>query len=146
MEPAATRPWAMAENRPPSAMGSSEPFTPFCSTLHTLGHSQLGQNAGQQAHAEHGEEPHHQTIQALGTGDDLQDHHLTELAGVLAQKAGAGLTGQAGALGGADAAEHRRQAGAQQGQGQAADAAQNRHALVNFRHLREIHFCFLLNL
>jgi len=37
-------------------------------------------------------------------------------------------------------------AGAQQGQGQAADAAQNRHALVNFRHLREIHFCFLLNL
>ena len=71
---------------------------------------QNAQGAGQQAHTEHGEEPHHQAVEALGAGDDLENHDLTELAGVLAQQAGAGLTGDAGALGGADAAEHSRQA------------------------------------
>ncbi len=86
--------------------------------LAALGDGQLGQGPRQQAHTEDGEEPDHQAIQALGAGDHLKDHHLTEFAGILTQKAGARLTGQAGALCGADAGEDCRQASAQQRQGQ----------------------------
>ena len=64
-------------------------------------------------------------------GMHLQDHDLTELAGVLAQKASARLTGDAGALGGADAGEDRRQTGAQQRQSQTAELPQ-RILMMNF--------------
>ena len=80
---------------------------------------------------------HHQAVQALGAGDDLQNHDLTEFAGVLAQQASAGLTGHAGALCGADAGENSRQASAQQGQSQTAPAAKESTALLQFKHLSQ---------
>ena len=103
--------------------------------LEALGNGQHGQGAGQQAHAEDGKEPHHQAVQALGAGDNLQDQDLTELAGILAQKAGARLTCHAGALGRANAAEHRGQAGAQKGQGQTAPTAKQGAGLLKLKHL-----------
>ena len=112
--------------------------------LHSLCHRQIRQGAAEQAHAEDGEEPHHQAVQALGAGDDLKDHHLAEFSGVLAQQAGTRLTGDAGALGRADAAEHRRQARPQQSQGQAADAAQEGQTLLHLYQLIHVHGCVLL--
>ena len=110
--------------------------------LHPLGHGQGRQGAGQQTHAEHGEEPHYQTVQALGAGDHLKDHDLTKLTGVLAEQAGAGLTGKAGALGGADAGQHRRQTRAQQGDGQTADLPQRGKSLLHFYQSVHIHVVF----
>ena len=34
--------------------------------------------AAQQAHGEDGEEPNHQAVQALGAGDNLENHDLTD--------------------------------------------------------------------
>ena len=99
------------------------------------GDGQLRQGPRQQAHTEDGEEPDYQAVQALGAGDDLKDHHLAELGGILTQQAGARLAGQAGALCAADAAEYSRQSSPQQGQGQPANAAQESHALSILYHL-----------
>ena len=74
-----------------------------------VGDGQLGHGAVEQAHLHQGQEADDQPVQALGAGDDLQDHALGELGGVLGQQAGARLTGDAGALGGA----HTGQAGGQ---------------------------------
>ena len=74
---------------------------------HGAGH---GGGVAHEVHADEGEEPDDHAVQALGTGEQLKDHDLTGLAGVLAQKAGTGLTGDAGALGGADTAQANRQA------------------------------------
>ncbi|MPN23283.1 hypothetical protein SDC9_170671 [bioreactor metagenome] len=103
--------------------------------LHALRHRQCGKRPAEQPHAENGKEPHHQTVQALRAGNNLKDHNLTELAGVLAKQAGARLAGNAGALCGADARKNRRQARAQQRQSQTADAAQKGQALLEFYHL-----------
>ena len=91
---------------------------------HGAGH---GGGVAHEVHADEGEEPHDHAVQALGTGEQLQDHDLTGLGWVLAQKAGTGLAGDAGALRGADAAQADGQAGAQQSQRQAAKRFQKTH-------------------
>ena len=91
---------------------------------HGAGH---GGGVAHEVHADEGEEPYDHAVQALGTGEQLQDHDLTGLGGVLAQKAGTGLAGDAGALRGADAAQADGQAGAQQSQCQAAKRFQKTH-------------------
>jgi hypothetical protein len=65
-----------------------------------------------------GEEEYHHAVQALGTRQQLQNHDLTGFAGVLAQKTGTCFTGDAGALGGTNAAQTYRQARAQKRQSQ----------------------------
>ncbi|CAN4048710.1 CarD-like/TRCF RNAP-interacting domain-containing protein, partial [Dysosmobacter welbionis] len=72
-------------------------------------HGHIKGGAVQQPHAEHREKPHHQAVQTLGAGDHLEDHHLAELAGILAQKPRARLACDAGAFGRPDAREDRCQ-------------------------------------
>ena len=58
-----------------------------------LHYAQIGHTV-QQADGIDGEDPYYRTVQALRTGQYLQDHRLTELAGVLTNQAGSGFTRQ----------------------------------------------------
>ena len=76
-----------------------------CEVAAAVHEAQACCGAVKQTHLHDGEEEYHQTVQTLGTGDDLKDHDLTELRGVLSHKAGARLAGNAGADTGACACE-----------------------------------------
>ena len=80
--------------------------------------------AGEGPHDVQREEPDDQAIQALGTGDDLEDQTLGEVLRSRGQKARSSFAGHAGAPGRAHAAQSHRQRGAQESKANASELFQ----------------------
>jgi topoisomerase IA-like protein len=83
-----------------------------------------------------------EAVQSLRAGDDLQDHHLTEFARILAEKTRAGLAGKTRAACAARAREANSKTRAQHTDGAARRQFKDTHFLSSLRFFR--FFCNLL--